>query len=328
MDNLTHTLAGAALGEAGLKHRTGLAMPTLLIGANLPDMDVVSILFGEALPFRRGWTHGVLAIVVLPLLLTAGMLAWDRYRRRRGRIPEHPVRPRQLLLLAYVAVLSHPLLDWLNTYGMRWLMPFDGRWFYGDALFIVDPWVWLALIVGVLAARRRYGARAGRITVAVVVVYATVMVGTSAFGRVIVEKGVRREGIEPESVMVGPIPGNPNRRQVVIDAAGVYYKGYLVWLPSPVLTIDEEIVVPNLDHPLAAVAARHPDARRFLRWSRYPFYVFDEEGPRVVARLDDLRYGTPERPSWAAVTVLLPVDPSRETPPLRVAGETGSAPIP
>ena len=24
-------------------------------------------------------------------------------------------------------------------------MPFDGRWFYGDALFIIDPWVWLVL---------------------------------------------------------------------------------------------------------------------------------------------------------------------------------------
>jgi inner membrane protein len=24
-------------------------------------------------------------------------------------------------------------------------MPFDGRWFYGDAVFIIDPWVWLLL---------------------------------------------------------------------------------------------------------------------------------------------------------------------------------------
>jgi len=36
----------------------------------------------------------------------------------------------------------HPTLDWLNTYGMRWLMPFSGRWFYGDAVFIVDPGCW------------------------------------------------------------------------------------------------------------------------------------------------------------------------------------------
>jgi inner membrane protein len=42
-------------------------------------------------------------------------------------------------------VLTHPTLDWLNNYGLRWLMPFDGRWFYGDAVFIIDPWLWLVL---------------------------------------------------------------------------------------------------------------------------------------------------------------------------------------
>jgi inner membrane protein len=33
----------------------------------------------------------------------------------------------------------------MNTYGMRWALPFDGAWTYGDALFIIDPWIWLAL---------------------------------------------------------------------------------------------------------------------------------------------------------------------------------------
>jgi inner membrane protein len=44
-----------------------------------------------------------------------------------------------------VGVLTHPTLDWMNTYGMRWALPFDGAWTYGDALFIIDPWIWLAL---------------------------------------------------------------------------------------------------------------------------------------------------------------------------------------
>ena len=39
MDNLTHSLIGAALGQAGLKRKTGLAMPALIIAANLPDID-------------------------------------------------------------------------------------------------------------------------------------------------------------------------------------------------------------------------------------------------------------------------------------------------
>ena len=61
----------------------------------------------------------------------------DRARHASGGPPF-----RRLLVLAYVGVISHPALDWLNVYGIRLLMPFSPRWFYGDALFIVDPWVW------------------------------------------------------------------------------------------------------------------------------------------------------------------------------------------
>jgi inner membrane protein len=41
--------------------------------------------------------------------------------------------------------LTHPLLDWVNSYGMRWWVPLHPDWSYGDALFIVDPWLWLLL---------------------------------------------------------------------------------------------------------------------------------------------------------------------------------------
>ncbi len=42
MDPLAHTLFGAALAESGLKRRSRYATATLLIGANLPDIDVVA----------------------------------------------------------------------------------------------------------------------------------------------------------------------------------------------------------------------------------------------------------------------------------------------
>ena len=70
----------------------------------------------------------------------------------------NPVPVGRLLGLSYVSVLSHPALDWLNTYGIRLLMPFDGRWFYGDTLFIVDPWVWLFL--GTVVVLAHSGSRA------------------------------------------------------------------------------------------------------------------------------------------------------------------------
>jgi len=147
VDNLTHALAGAAIAKAGAERTTPLATATLVVAANAPDIDMVSYVAGPyaALAFRRGITHGWPALIVLPLIVTAVMLAWDRRVRRRRDPHAEPARAGPLLALAALGVLTHPTLDWMNTYGMRWALPFDGAWTYGDALFILDPWIWLAL---------------------------------------------------------------------------------------------------------------------------------------------------------------------------------------
>ncbi len=51
MDNLTHSLVGALFGQMGLKRKTGLAMPTLIIAANIPDIDAVAVLLRRASAF-------------------------------------------------------------------------------------------------------------------------------------------------------------------------------------------------------------------------------------------------------------------------------------
>ncbi len=166
MDPLAHTLFGATMAEAGLKRKTALATATLIIGANLPDVDAVALFVSQdyALLVRRGWTHGILALMVWPFLLTGAMLGLDRllqrWRSRRSRPPaasmpvdRPPMRPAVLLGIAFLGVWSHPLLDWVNTYGIRLLMPFNDTWFYGDTLFIIDPWFWLLAGAGVVLAR-------------------------------------------------------------------------------------------------------------------------------------------------------------------------------
>lgn len=148
MDPLTHTCVGAGLSAAGLRRTTALATPTLILAANAPDIDILAG-FGApylSLAFRRGLTHGVPALLVLPLIVTTLLLGWDRWIRRRRRPDAEPARALPLWTLATLGVWTHPVLDWLNTYGMRWLLPFDGRWSYGDAVFILDPWLWLLLV--------------------------------------------------------------------------------------------------------------------------------------------------------------------------------------
>lgn len=160
MDNLTHSLVGAVLGQAGLKRTTGLAMPALIIGANLPDVDAACFFWLEGtehLAFRRGITHGPPALVLLPLILAGLLWGWDRWQAQRGTRPEArlPVRFGWLYAMAFIGCLSHPFFDWLNVYGIRLLEPFSSQWFYGDTLFIIDVWLWALLIGSVWWSRRR-----------------------------------------------------------------------------------------------------------------------------------------------------------------------------
>jgi inner membrane protein len=157
LDPLAHSLVGATLAESGLRRVSPLATATLVLGANAPDIDVVAGFAGSdaALYWRRGITHGVVAMAVLPLVLTGVMLAWDRWVRRRREPGAEPARAWPLLGLALISTLTHPALDWLNGYGVRLLMPLDDRWYYGDALFILDPWLWLLAGASVVLARTR-----------------------------------------------------------------------------------------------------------------------------------------------------------------------------
>src|SRR2546426_7269173 len=229
-------------------------MATLLVGANLPDLDAFAYAFSDsptALAFRRGWTHGIVAMAVLPVVLAGAMTAFDRAIRRRRRQERPPARFGAVLLLAFLSILSHPLLDFLNTYGVRFLYPFSNRWFYGDALFILDPWVWIALALGIGFSRAL--ARAGllraeppaRASLAAVGAYIAAMLLSSAAGRVFVERAAKDEGLAPARVMVSPVPIDPFRRLAVVEIPGGYRFGTLHWLRRPGVSFSTAFAAKN-----------------------------------------------------------------------------------
>jgi inner membrane protein len=146
VDNLTHSLVGLAAAKAGLERQSPYATFVCVAAANLPDIDIVALAGGPAfyLQHHRGITHsivGALALAVaFPLLFYAGERVWARVRGAEPR-----ARLKGLLVCSLLLLASHPLLDWTNSYGVRPWLPWDGRWIYGDLLFVVDPWVWLVL---------------------------------------------------------------------------------------------------------------------------------------------------------------------------------------
>ncbi|MBA0263969.1 metal-dependent hydrolase [Stenotrophomonas maltophilia] len=318
MDNLTHTLVGAALGQAGLKRRTALAMPALMIGANLSDVDVLCIAFGEALSCRRGWTHGPIGLLVLPALLTLALLWFDRWQMRRGSRPvgRPAVLPGQLLLLSYVGALSHPLLDLMNNWGIRLLMPFSERWFYGDVLFIVDPWIWLVLGTGIWLSRRRERYDRGRISrpavaaLLVTVLYSGAMAASGRMAEKRVAQQFEESGLgKPQQVLASPVFADPFKRRVVVQTQSHYGFGEYSWLSAPHASLDRKLVESHMDEPAVSLAAeRSSGAADFLYWSRFPFATIRGSDKSTVVTLGDARFGDRPDSGMFSVTTTLPAE--------------------
>ncbi|HEU4522365.1 MAG TPA: metal-dependent hydrolase, partial [Thermoanaerobaculia bacterium] len=331
MDPLTHTLVGANLASTRLGERTALAGAALVIGANLPDVDAVLYFTGHrdlALGFRRGWTHGILAIVVLPFVLTALLMLFARLRRIS-------VSPKWLLILSFLAILTHPFLDWLNNYGMRWLMPFRKTWFYGDSVYIMDPFLWLVLGSGWLARRRAtpvnlaiwgffsaalayvVGQRSSgylvivaivavlllvalvwktnRSLAAAALVVAALYIGARLTIHAATASAIRRQVPNVERVMASPHPIDPLRWEVVAQTASGYRYGRFHWYRGG-LTLQPDILPLPADTPEWQAAREHPSIQGFITWMRFPWYEIERTPAATRVLVHDARYAVRRRP--------------------------------
>ena len=278
---------GGLLSQMGLKKLTARATPTLIIAANLPDIDAVTVLMGtEHLAMRRGLTHGPIAMVVLPIALTALMLLYNRFRPSKD-----PIRPFRLLVLAFIGTLSHPALDWLNVYGVRFLEPFTDRWFAGDTLFIIDLWVWAMLLFGFTISRRWEKRGSRRYTVPAGIAFALISIYVAFNGyltgmaertsRELVGKQYR---LEPQAVVAAPVPIEFWRREIFWRGGNLYGSGRYGAIDGVLLTGGAQPTGLG-DRRLMEVRGR-PDVDAFLFWSRMPI-VIEHEGRVYLA---DQRY--------------------------------------
>jgi inner membrane protein len=303
MDNVCHTLLGAACARAGFVGKTRFAAVTSMIAANLPDLDV--LVFAVDVPsvaFRRGWTHGVLAQAALPALLAWAVLVIGRSTRRDAAANAPPTALKPLLVLSYLGVLSHVFLDYLNNYGVRLLMPFSDRWFYGDALFIIDPWLWV--VFGAAALAGRHGSvRSARFGLLVAAVYILCMIGSARAARSMVLDAWQRDFGTPQELMVGPVPVTPFRKALIIDAGDHYRTGAFTWSPRLIAFSDTRTAKNDTD-PAAQAARADPRVSGILTWSRFPFWTIEPEsdGRRVTVR--DMRFRGIGRGGFTATVVV------------------------
>ncbi|MHA6333386.1 metal-dependent hydrolase [Qipengyuania sp. CAU 1752] len=296
MDNLTHSLVGALIGQAGLKQKTGFAMPALIIGANLPDVDAACFFWldgVEHLGFRRGITHGPIALVVLPLVLAALLWGFDCWQKKRGTRPEgrSPVSFKWLFFLSFIGCLTHPALDWLNVYGIRLLEPFSSRWFYGDTLFIIDVWLWALMGSATwfsLRREKRGGEwkRPARVATAVALAY----VGMNG---AITAKAVSDFSLsfhhEPTHIIANPLPITFWKREVLyVDPMFNWYE--VDWEPRKELVFGKRLTDGVCVMGDLYRATLTGEQKAFLFWSRAPYA---ERAPDGSVLLRDARFYDP-----------------------------------
>ena len=279
-------------------------MPALIIGANLPDIDAGCVIYGiESLGMRRGITHGPIALMVLPLLLAGALWWFDKWQERRGKRPEGrlPVRFGWLLTLSFIACLTHPLFDWFNNYGIRLLEPFSSQWFYGDTLFIIDPWIIAMLGVGIWLSLRRervqhywpeWPATAGLIGV---LIFTSFNIGVSRLSLIL------NDSQFAERAVSNALPLTFWRREVLWQNRGTYGCGEFR-LFGDSQTIEYDLPTNMADPRIAAWSKDDPAARAFLFWSRMP--IAELHADRIVLR--DQRFMDPRIGDRFTVTIRPP----------------------
>jgi inner membrane protein len=305
MDNFTHSLAGWALGQAGLKTKTRKGLAALILGANFPDVDVF---FGwapwEPLAVHRGWTHSFIGgAVLLPPILALFLYGLDRWQVTKGAAFKNGLSMHfgWLLALCFIGALTHPLLDLQTVYAVQLLSPNSMAWHHEESLFIIDVWLWTGVAAAIWASRKREKVggnwrRTAQIGVAFASIYIAANWGLSEYTKHLV--GVRQPEIAVERMFVGNEPVKFWSRDFVVrDADGRVGRG--AYSPFEGYTAVTEWQPDNLNHPIAWRALTDPSIRDFSRWSLIPMAkllpqtAMQKGTCEQVVRINDARYGDP-----------------------------------
>lgn len=143
MDNLTHSLFGAAVAEAYIqkskisvtKKQRAWLYGVSIFANNCPDLDLLFGLVDNTtigyLLNHRGWTHTIVGALLQSLVL---VLFFSRHQQKKD-----------LWILSLIGCQTHMLLDFLNAYGVHPFWPINSKWYSLDSIFIIEPLLWITL---------------------------------------------------------------------------------------------------------------------------------------------------------------------------------------
>ncbi|MGO9127063.1 MAG: metal-dependent hydrolase [Terriglobales bacterium] len=302
-------LTGACLGRAGLNRKTALATAAVTLAAEAPDIDVFGSLKGPVFGFghHRGFTHSFLGLVLVEALVVGLVYLIWRLRGRKIKNPSLPPRWGLLFGFAYLAGLSHILLDFTNNYGVRPFWPFSERWYSWDIVFIADPAILALLVAGLVlpaffglidkelgvrhrGPRGRWGAIA-----ALIGIIALWGARDYEHRRAVNALEARTyEGASPVRVSAYPYWWSPFHWSGVVEAQN-FLAVMVVDSLTPEVDPDGQMQVfykPE-ETPVTLAAKSSYLGQVYLDWAQYPLTETEQAQEGYVVRFRDLRFVYP-----------------------------------
>ena len=282
MDSLSQIALGAAVGVGVMGRRTALWKAALWgsICGTLPDLDAF-IDHGDPIrnmTFHRAESHALFWLTLASPLIAATIA------RLHGQWPLF----RRWWLAVWLALVTHPLLDWMTVYGTQLGLPFTDHPFGVGSIFIIDPLYTVPLLVGVIAAlslRNPRGLRWNAAGLALSTAYLAWSVAAQQHVRTIAEVSLRQQGVAAEHLLVTPTAFNTVLWRVLAVSGGSYREGFYSLLDAtPQVHFD---AFPRGQALYEAVRDDWHVAR--MAWFTRGFLRMAQHGDEL--RLSDLRMG-------------------------------------
>jgi inner membrane protein len=301
LEPITHFLTGAVLGRAGFNRKTALATATMILAAEAPDLDVFAGFRGPVYGFahHRGFTHSFLGLILTSAVVISFMYLVWLLRGRRTNIPDLPPRWELLFIFAYMAGLSHILLDFTNNYGVRPFWPFSEKWYSWDIVFIIEPALYIILIGGLLlpaifrrhASIPRGGTGAKIALLCVVVLYAA---RDSEHRRAV--SALKRQQFNsaaPQRVSAYPYYWNLFRWHAVAETASFFANSDIDSRTGELDTSELQFIPKPPETAVTLAAKRSYLGRVYLDWAQFPLLTEKQSGEDSIVYFNDLRFDYP-----------------------------------
>lgn len=281
-----------------------------MLAANAPDADLVSWLGGSPgfLEYHRWATHTLVAAPAMAALSV--LIVW---LFSRGR----PFPWMRAFIIGLIGVATHLVMDWTNVYGIRMLLPFSADWLRLDITPIIDPWIWLFLLLAIVApalgrlVSSEIGAKPG--TGRGWAICALVLVSGYEYSRYLAHDRAMAvlnsriyEGTAATRVAAFPTYWSPLRWTGVAETSDAY-RLFDLNLIGPFNPSSGSVLFKAQGNPQMLSASRTVAFQRYLAFSSFPLWrtlpLAEPDGATQV-QIADLRFGDPQRSGFVVTAVV------------------------